>query len=164
MKYYQKSLAELARTLSEEEKAAVKKLTEQFFNQHHYFSNVWVFLNSEKKEKDFGNCFGRERDNSLWINYWHGFVLFNAWKRFLGKNWIFSDLKQSAVNDVDYENSKYLYQSLKMRNLGDMNDLYNAQDVILLCGIIESRFQMMNNKYRFNPRKCNSASSMSSCI
>ena len=65
LKYYQKSLAELARTLSEEEKAAVKKLVEQFFNQHHYFSNVWDFLNSEKKEKKFGNCFGNERDNSL---------------------------------------------------------------------------------------------------
>ena len=51
-----------------------------------------------------------------------------------------------------------------MRNLGDMNDLYNAQDVILLCEIIESRFQMMNDKYGFNPRKCNSASSMSGCI
>ena len=40
-----------------------------------------------------------------------------------------------------------------MRNLGDMNDLYNAQDVILLCEIIESRFQMMNDKYKFNLRK-----------
>ena len=51
-----------------------------------------------------------------------------------------------------------------MRNLGDMNDLYNAQDVILLCEINESRFQIMSNKYGFNPRKCNSASSMSGCI
>ena len=51
-----------------------------------------------------------------------------------------------------------------MRNLGDMNDLYNAQDVILLCGIIENRFQVMHHAYGFNPRKCNSASSMSSCI
>ena len=51
-----------------------------------------------------------------------------------------------------------------MRNLGDMNDLYNAQDLILLCQIIESRFQMMNDKYKFNPRKWNSASSMSGCI
>ena len=51
-----------------------------------------------------------------------------------------------------------------MRNLVDMNDLYNAQDVILLCKIIENRFQAMNNTYRFNPRKFNSASSMSSCI
>ena len=82
----------------------------------------------------------------------------------MGKTEFFSDLKQSAVNDVDYENSKYLYQSLKMRNLGDMNDLYNAQDVILLCEINESRFQIMSNKYGFNPRKCNSASSMSGCI
>ena len=52
-KYYQKSLAGFARTLSEEEKGAVKKLTEQFFNQHHYFSNIWVFLNSEKKKKNW---------------------------------------------------------------------------------------------------------------
>ena len=45
-----------------------------------------------------------------------------------------------------------------------MNDLYNVRDVFLLCEIIESRFQLMNNKYGFNPRKCKSASSMSSCI
>ena len=37
----------------------------------------------------------------------------------------FSELKQSAVNDEDYENSQYLYQMLKMKNLGDLNDLYN---------------------------------------
>ena len=51
-----------------------------------------------------------------------------------------------------------------MRNLGDLNDLYNAQDVILLCEIIESRFQAMQNTYGFNRRKCNSLSSMSGCI
>ena len=41
-----------------------------------------------------------------------------------------------------------------MRNLSDMNDLYNAQDVILLCEIIENSFQLMQDKYGFNPRKC----------
>ena len=51
-----------------------------------------------------------------------------------------------------------------MRNLGDMNDLYNAQDVILLCKIIENRFQVMQEICGFNPRKCNSPSSMSGCI
>ena len=45
-----------------------------------------------------------------------------------------------------------------------MKDLYNTQDVILLTEIIESRFQAMQNTYGFNPRKCNSASSMSGCI
>ena len=51
-----------------------------------------------------------------------------------------------------------------MRNLGDTNDLYNSQDVFLLCETIENRFQIMNDTYGFNPRKCNSASSMSSYI
>ena len=45
-----------------------------------------------------------------------------------------------------------------------MNELYSTQDVILLSEIIESRFQAMQNTYNFNPRKCNSASSMSGCI
>ena len=51
-----------------------------------------------------------------------------------------------------------------MRNLSDMNDLYNAQDVILLCESIENRFQLMQGKYGFNPRKCNSASTLSGFI
>ena len=76
----------------------------------------------------------------------------------------FRELKQIAINDEDCENSKYLYQTLKMRILGDLNDLYNTQDVILLTEIIESRFQAMQNTYGFNPRKRNSASSMSGCI
>ena len=76
----------------------------------------------------------------------------------------FSESKQSVVNDGNYENSKYLYQTLKMGNLGDLNDLYNTQDVILLSEIVESRFQAMQNTYGFNLRKCNSASSMSDCI
>ena len=59
---------------------------------------------------------------------------------------------------------KYLYTILKMRNLGDMNDLYNMQDVILLCEIIENRFKKMHKKFGFNPRKCNSASTLSGCV
>ena len=51
-----------------------------------------------------------------------------------------------------------------MRNLVDLNDLYNTQDVILLTKIIESQFQAMQNTYGFNPTKCNSASSMGGCI
>ena len=83
---------------------------------------------------------------------------------FWKKTEFFSELKRSVVNDEDYEDSKYLYQTLKMKILGDLNDLYHTQDVILLTEIIESRFQAMQNTYGFNPRKCNSASSMSGCI
>ena len=43
------------------------------------------------------------------------------------KSEFYSDLKQKAVSDRHYESSFFLYKTLKMRNLGDMNDLYNAQ-------------------------------------
>ena len=85
-------------------------------------------------------------------------------KDFWEKTEFYSDLKQSAVNDDDYENSKYLHHTLKMRHLGDLNDLYNVQDVILLSEIIENRFKTMHKNYGFNRKKCNSASAMSGCI
>ena len=47
------------------------------------------------------------------------------------KNEFYSNLKQKVESDSDYESSIFLYKTLKMQNLGDMNDLYNAQDVIL---------------------------------
>ena len=73
-------------------------------------------------------------------------------------------LKQQNVSNEDCKVSFYLWNTLKMRNLSDMNDLYNAQDVILLCEIIENRIQLMQDKYGFNPRKCNSASTLSGSI
>ena len=68
------------------------------------------------------------------------------------------------MSDSDYESSFYLYKTLKKRALGDMNDLYNAQDVVLLCEIRENSFQFMHDQYGFNQRKCNSASTLSGCI
>ena len=51
-----------------------------------------------------------------------------------------------------------------MQNLGDLNDLYNMQDTILLCKLIENRFQIMQEKFSFNPCKINSASTLSGCV
>ena len=76
----------------------------------------------------------------------------------------YRSLKQQNVTFVEYENCRYLYKTFKMRNLGDLNDLYNIQDVILLCELIENRFQIMQEKFDFNPRKINSASTLSGCV
>ena len=51
LKFYQKSLAGLASTLSDEEIAAVKKVTEKFLNEHYYFCTIWWYLSFLKKEK-----------------------------------------------------------------------------------------------------------------
>ena len=83
---------------------------------------------------------------------------------FFLKEKFFSTLKGQAVNDDDYKNSKKLFILLKMQNLSDLNDLYNAQDAILLLQIIENRFQEMQNECGYNPRKVNSASKLSGRI
>ena len=51
LKYYQRSLGELAATLSENGKNVVKQLTKQFFNQHLYFCEVWKYLGDSQKNK-----------------------------------------------------------------------------------------------------------------
>ena len=75
-----------------------------------------------------------------------------------------SFLKGKAVDEEEYINSKLLFTLLKMRDMSNLNDLYNAQDVILLHETFENRFQAMFEKSGFNPRKCNSASKLSGCI
>ena len=166
LKFYQRSLGELSSTLTADEKIAVKKLTEKFLNKHYYFWTVWPFLSLNKKEKlEILEIISEGKGiirYEIIVNMESFFIKPDS--DFWEKTQFFSELKQSAVNNEDYENSKYLYQTLKMRNLGDLNDLYNTQDVILLTEIIESRFQAMQNTYGFNPRRCNSASSMSDCI
>ena len=80
------------------------------------------------------------------------------------RNEFCSILKQQNVSNEDYKVSFYIWNTLKMKHLSDMSDLYNSIFIILLCEIIENRFQMMQNKYGFNPRKCNSASTLSGSI
>ena len=104
LKYYKKSLAELSCTLSEEEKAAFKKLTEQFFNQHHYFSNIWVFLYSEKKKKILEIVSEGKGIIPYELTIGMESFFLTPEKDFWEKMEFFSNLKQSAVNDGDYEN------------------------------------------------------------
>ena len=48
--------------------------------------------------------------------------------------------------------------------MSDLEDLCNAQDVILLCEIFKNRYQAMYKKSGFSPRKLNSASKLSGYI
>ena len=165
MKYYQKSLAALSSTLNQYEKEQVEKLTVQFFNQHLHFSTIWPYLQPKTQKEILEIVSGGKgiipyelivQTNSLSLTPDDG--------KFWSKTEFYSELKMQQVDDQAYENSKFLYTKLKMRNLSDLNDLYNFQDVALLCEILENRFQLMHDRYGFNPRKCNSASTLSGCI
>ena len=150
--------------MTDGEKKAVKNIAVKFLNSHYYFSTIWPFLPPHRKDKILDIIAEGKGVIPYEIIVDMQSFFIKPEGIFCEKSGFFSELKQKAVDNESYENSKYLYTTLKIRNLGDVNDLYNAQDVILLTEIIESRFQAMQDAYGFNPRKCNSASSMSGCI
>ena len=83
---------------------------------------------------------------------------------FFTKDEFYSTLKEKAVDEEEYNNSKLLYTLLKRQDLFDLNDLYNAQDVTFLCEIFENKFHKMFEMSCFNPRKCHSVGKLSSYI
>ena len=164
LKFYKRSLSELSSTLTDDEKKAVKSLTENFLNHHYYFSTLWPYLTPSIKNNILNIIAEGKGIKPYEIIIDMDSFFLKPDKGFWEKTEFFSELKLSAIDNESYENLKYLYHNLKMRNLGNLNDFYNTQDVIFLCETIESRFQPMQNSYGFNPRKCNSASTMSGCI
>ena len=42
--------------------------------------------------------------------------------------------------------------------------IYNFQDTAILCEIFESRSALFQKLFKYNPKKCNSASSFSGCV
>ena len=139
-----------------------KKLKKWLINN--YFSKIWACLDQANRKmildiisKGKGSI-PNERTvdiNSLNIVPENEFFEYTEF---------FSKLNGHNVPLIIYEDMKFLYTILKMRNLGDMNDLYNMQDVILLCEMVGNRFEKMHKNFGFNPRKWNSASTLSGCV
>ena len=164
LKYYQTSLANISVTANKTEKESITASVEFFIKQHYYFPNIWLMLDQKDKEKIL-DIISKGKGA---LSY-EKIVDINSLEIIPEKNFFeytefFSTLNGHNIPIEIYEDMKYLYTILKMRNLGDMNDLYNMQDVILLCEIIENRFEKMHKKFGFNPRKCNSASNLRGCV
>ena len=73
----------------------------------------------------------------------------------------YSFLKEKDINVEEYENVKKFFTLLRLKTLGDMNCICNFQDTLILCEIFEQRANMLEKRFKFNPRKCNSANSFS---
>ena len=76
----------------------------------------------------------------------------------------YSTLKDNILTNEEYENIKKFYQTLKLENLGELTKICNFQDTITLCEISEQCSNHPQSLFKFNPRKCNSASSFSGCV
>ena len=127
----------------EEEKQAIKKLAAQYITNHEYFGVVWVKHEIAKKSRLLDTIAGGKGIFPHKKIISSDFLDIKPSGEFFGRTEFFRVLKQQNVSKGDYEIFHYLWKTLRMRNLSDMSDLYNAQHVILLCEIIENRFQLM---------------------
>ena len=53
---------------------------------------------------------------------------------------------------------------MKLKNLGELKKVYNFQNTVILCEIFEQRSSQLQKLFKFNPKKCYSASSFSGCV
>ena len=99
---------------------------------HDYFSTIWINLTNNQRNKIIEIIVSGkgvipyekiETIDSLSSKPEDGI--------FFSKDEFFSTLKGKNVDNECFENAKQLYVLLKMRDLSDLNDLYNAQDVII---------------------------------
>ena len=158
VKYFQQRLGSLADSITDIEKKNVRKMCGRFLADKLMFLNdkdeQWVldYLSSGK-----GMIPSQMITNfdSLKIKPIDGFFKHSDF---------YSSLKEKDITEEEYENVKKFFTVLRLKPLGDLNRVYNFQDTAILCEIFEQRCLLLQKLFKFNPRKCNSASSFSGCV
>ena len=165
IKYFQQSLGVLASTMSNEERAAVKRECKKFIPK------------DEALSKKFNLCSEEDQEWVLkYLSTGKGVIPYEMITRFDSLDitpeegsfflpyQFYSSLEETIITKEDYHSVKKFYQTMKLKDLGELNKLYNFQDTIILWEIFENRSSQLQKLFKYNPRKCNSAISFSGCV
>ena len=164
IKFYQEPLSKIAKNTEPSEKENIKKSLIVFLETHPKYCFKYNLLSFE---------------NKMWVvNYLSsgkGVIPYESIKKwedlkkspktdFFEKTKFYSSLKTTTISDQEYKDVNKMFCLMKMQELSDLNVLYNFQNTIMFCEIFVNRAENMLQKFKFNPRKCSSASTLSSAI
>ena len=158
VKYFQQSLASLAASMTNDERENVKKNCRAFLAEKVMYikddDEKWIleYLSSGKGTIPYQMITDFDSLN------------IKPEKDFFKHEKFYSCLKEENKSTEEYENVKKKFNILKLETLGDLNRIYNFQDTAILCEIFESRSALFQKLFKYNPKKCNSASSFSGCV
>ena len=62
----------------------------------------------------------------------------------------YSSLKDSIMTKEKYNNVKTFYQTLTLKDLGELNKIFNFRGTVLLCQIFEQCSGQLQNLFKFN--------------
>ena len=158
VKYFQQSLASLAASMTYEERENVKKSCRGFLAK----KLMHIKDDDEKWILDYLSS-GKGTISYQMITDFDSLNI-RPEKDFFEHEKFYSHLKEENISTEEYENVKKFFNILKLETLGDLNRIYNFQDTAILCEIFESRSALLQKLFKYNPKKCNSASSFSGCV
>ena len=157
IKYFQQSLPNLAGSMNEAEKQDIKDTFERVLQDRLPFvlpeDREWI-LDYLAKGK---GTLPYQKITQLSSLQWRP----PFGEEFFNKDDFYSTLRERAVDEQEYEDVKKFFRLLNLKTLGDLNKYYNIQDTLILCVVFERRSDMLQRLFKFNPRKCNSASALS---
>ena len=158
IKYYQQSLASLAASMTDIEKENVKK------NCRKFLAEKLMFLNDEQEKWVLDYLV-----SGIGMIPYQMITKFSSLEikpkdDFLEKKDFYLSLKEKDISTEEYENVKKFFKLLRFKTLGDLNRIYNFQNTLILCEIFKQRACQLEKLFKYNPRKCNSASSFSGYV
>ena len=158
IKYFQQSLGNLADSMTDEEKHNVRK------NCRNFIADKLMFLNEENEKWVLDYlCSGKGMIPYQMITDFDSLNLRPDGDFFKGESF-YSTLKEKNISEEEYEKVKNFFTILRLKTLGDLNKIYNFQGTTILCEIFEQRANLLQKLFKYNPRKCNSASGFSGCV
>jgi len=67
------------------------------------------------------------------------------------KDYCFSQLTGKGISEKDYEFAKNVWNTSKLKNIGELHDLYMGSDVNLFAGVFESFREFNLKHYKLDP-------------
>ena len=163
VKYYQQSLAALASSLTDDKKAAIYSKCEKYLLSDSALSKTFIYCTKEWKKWVLSYLSsGKGTIPYELVGDFDSLSIAPEDGDFFKSHEFYSSMKD-CFEWKKYENLKKFYKTLKLNNLGELNQIYNFQDTIILCEIFERTSAKFQEMFKFNPKKCNSASSFTSC-
>ena len=158
VKYFQQSLASLAKSMTDDERENVKRTCRNFI------ANKLMLLTEENKKWVLDYiCSGKGTIPYQIVKTLDSLEIKPENGDFFAHKDFYYTLSEKNIS-ADYENVKKFFKLLRLKILGDLNKIYNFQDVAILCEIFEKRASLLQTLFKYNPRKCNSASGFSGCV
>ena len=146
------------------EKSAIYSECQKYLMTDDRLSRTFLVLSITDRDWVLNYSSSRKGTNPYEMISDFDFLNISPDKDFFEFHQFYSNMKDTVISEEEYENVKKLYKLMKMSNLGELSKIYNFQEIIILCELFEQRSDLLKKMFKFNQRRCSSASSFSGCV